>query len=700
MATVTTTTNTNPFQYPGTTLLVKLAGRSKWLILVKGSTADNYLLYVSTDTGASWALLLTVVRTNIVDLGALHWDAGDWVTWAYRTNESSTDRLYFRRLSAISGVPSSGECLVAQAGNGGVAGAAFTGVDVRTVFASASLAYVVVAGGTQIGGSQGVTLFGATIDGLGNLVHNDGIIKGTGQWLFTAAAGRCGVSLDVYHNGDGVTPAWATPDLWVLFGRSQLNLVRLAWTGSGWTGSPGQTVIASATGARDYTSGRFTGQVFNAVYPDPVSTDRVVLLERDAANSTTTVRPQCPAHPTGVIRQAAMAYVPNYSTGDVRVFAVGTSTAVIYFVDWVRASNTWTTWTTTGIAAVIGTNADNWGVKPSSSQDARHMIYAATGTSPFTLSVTTQTLSYAPDIPTWVSPTSGAAWDVAVILPLDWAFTDQDPGDTQSAFAVSKQIGAGALSYWRASDSTWQAGEVQNTSGSTLLNVPAATMAASDAATTFKVKVWDAASTASAYSAGLIVIPSTPVNPAITAPTAAQVLATDHVTMTWTATEQTQFRVLLFITSGAQVYDSGWITDAASRSYLVPYVLANGTNWTLHLQTTNNEGLPSVDQTRQFTVTYVPPMTPTTVATPAPGQGWISVAITNPTPGGGAPAVASQSLYRRIAGSGDLVGVRIGAGLASGATVQDFWAVSGVAYEYRSVVVGVNGTSTSGTFTA
>jgi hypothetical protein len=700
MATVTTTTNTNPLQYPGTTLLVKLGGRNRYVALVKGSTADNYLFYVSTDTGASWSLNQTIVRTNVTDVGALHWDNGDFVTWAYRTNESSQDRLYVRRLGMVAGT-STTECLVANPGNGGVAGTYHTAVDVRAVSINSTTIYIVVAAGTQIGGNQGATLYGAVNDQFGNVTANNGILKGTRQWMFTAASGRCGVSLDFQHDGGGSLSS--TPHLWVLFGRASLYLAKLQWTGAGWTGPSGTTQIAASTGNRDYTVGRYTGQVFNIVYPDPAATDRVVFIERDAANTTTTIRPQCPAHPTGVIRQATLAYTPNYSPGDVRVFAVGTSTAVVYYVDWVRATNTWTSWTTTGIAAVIGTNADNWSVKPSSSGDARDMVYTATGTTPFTLSVTAQTLTYAPNIPTWVTPTtpaSGSAWDVATILPLDWAFTDNDPGDTQSAFAVSKQIGAGALTFWRASDSTWQVAEVQNTSGTTALNVPAATMLAADAATTFKVKVWDSSSTASQYSAGVTVIPSTPVNPSITAPTAAQVLTTNSVTMTWTAAEQTQFRVQLFVTAGAQVYDSGWINDGSSRSYLVPYVLLNSTNWTLHLQTANNEGLASVDQTRQFTISYIPPMTPTTLATPLALTGIMQVVITNPTPGGGAPAVASQDLYRRVTGSGDPTGVRVAASLANNATYQDWQAVGGVSYDYRSVVTGVNGTTSSGVFTA
>jgi hypothetical protein len=693
-----TTTNSNPFQYPGNTLLVKLGGQNRYGILIKASTADNYLFYISTDTGATWTLKQTIVRTNLVDIGALHWDNGNFITWAYRTNESSQDRLYFRRIDLVNN-GSTGECLVASPANGGTPGSYHTALDVRAIGVNPSTIYIVVAAGTQIGGQQGVTLYGAINDQFGNLTANNDIIKGTRQWLFTASAGRCGVSLDFQHDGGGSLSSNA--NLWVAYGRASLYLTKLQWTGAGWTGTTATTLIAASTGNRDYTAGRWTGQVFEMLYPDPVTTDRVVLLERDSANSVTSTRPQCPAHPTGVIRQAMFAYTPNYAPGDVRVFAVGTSTAVIYYIDWVRATNTWTSWTTTGIAAVIGTNADNWGVKPSSYQDARHMVYAATGTTPFTLSVTAQTLSYSPNIPTWVqppTPQSGSAWDVAVILPLDWSFSDQDPGDTQSAFAVSKQVGVAALSYWRASDSTWQAGEVQNTSGSTILNVPAATMAATDAATTFKVKVWDSASLASQYSAGIIVIPSTPVNPTITAPTAAQVLTTGSVTFTWTVSEETAYRVTLTTNPGGVLsFDSGWITGSA-LTYTPNFVLVNGSGWTGTVQTKNNEGLASSVVSVNFTVSYTPPATPTLVCTPISASGYIQVAITNPTPSGGQPVVSSQELWRRV-GTDDTTQVRLVTGLASNVTYNDWRAAAVTSYQYRTQVFGVNGTATFSAWT-
>jgi hypothetical protein len=840
VATIATTTNASPFLYPGANLLCKQPGANRYIALVKASTADNYTLYKSTDTGASWASLCTVVRTNLVDVGSIFFDKYGWIIWAYRTNESSQDRIYVRVINSTSGAAVS-EYLLASPGNGGVAGATYSGLDVVSHYTASAYQYVVVAVGTRIGSSQGVTLHAAYADNSGIYIPADGLISGTRRWMFTGAgSARIGPSIDKEHTGDGYTSS--APHLWISHGRDSLYQVKVPWTGSGWSGPTGQTLIYGSTGD-DCTVGRWDGSRFLMCAPDPASTSQVIVLERNRANSTTTAR-HTPNHTTGVVRQATLAY--NTANGNIRVFAVGTSTAVLYFIDYTRATDTWGAWTSTGLAAILGAGVDNFGTRVSTEGDARYGIYSAASGAPNTLTYTPQTVSYAPNTPTWTSPTSGGSADVGLPLELDWAFSDPDPGDTQSAYAISRQVGAGALSYWRASDSTWQVAEVQNTSGTSSITIPAGWAAGSDAVHTLKVKVWDSGSNASGYSAGLTVLPSTPVNPAITSPTAAQVIGVDHLTVVWTATEQTQYRVILetdpgaalnanplfevdatnwsptggtFVRSTAQfhqgaaaglltpdgvtatvevgselvaalpgavyrisgwvrcaatrnvnigmnwydtvptfrlaqvatfaltantwtfidltmtapnwagyvqqkfqmtgtppagnllyvdqarvhgtpAYDSGWVADTASRSLLVPYTLATGTAWMVTVYARNLEGLASQAASQIFTTNFIPPMTPTTVATPFPNVGIISVVITNPTPGGGAPALASQDLYRRVTGSGDPTGIRVAAGLANNATYLDWAAVSGVGYDYRAVVTGTNGTTSTGVFTA
>jgi hypothetical protein len=903
MATIATTTQSNPFEYPGQSLLTRHPSKSinNYMCLVAASTASNYVFYNSQDKGNTWSALATVVRSSVVDLGAIFQDGWGWCFWAYRTNESSQDRIYLRRISTVDGSSTFSEVLLGSPGNGGSAGSVYSGLDVKTVYlTSTGYHYVAVAVGTNSGSNQGVTILGALIDPSGNCTSAPAIVAGTNQWLHAGTAGRVGPSMDLEHNGDGYTSS--TPNLWVAYGRTHLKLVKISWAGHGWDGSPGETTIYSGVGNLSQMCGRWDGSRFMMCAPDPVNTSQVMVFERNRANSSTTTY-RSNNHTTGVVRSAILSYDP--STGNVRVWAVGTSTAVLYQADWTRSGATWSAWASTGLAAILGTNADNYGAKRSASGDARWGLYTAASGSPNTLTYTPISLSYSPNTPTWSSPNSGAAADVALPLPLAWNFSDNDPGDTQSAYAISRQIGAGALSFWRASDGTWQVAEVQNSSSSTAVTLPAGWAAATDAVYTYKVKVWDSGSNASGYSAGVMVVPSTPVNPTLTAPTPSQVLGTGTVTPAWTAAEQTQYRITLDkggvlatftattssswpntdsgqsvtnaggvaadfsangsvgqhsngsvnvlrsstldlgnanqditvdvavnkasatgasitqwvcarysdannhyiarldlttagavtltvfsrvagtlsgalagpltlatghasndnwrvriqvlgstisakawpatasepplwyhvvtdanLSSGTQMslmtrletgntdttpitswdnlkavpgaavdYDSGWIGDTSARSTTPPVVLNTGDAWVLTLRTKNVEGLESVEQRVYFTASFTPPMTPTVTLTPQPASGVIQAVVTNPTPTGGAPAVATQDLYRRVAGDGTN-GIRVATGLPNAATYNDWKAVSGVNYEYRVLTIGTTGVSVYGAWTS
>jgi hypothetical protein len=253
-------------------------------------------------------------------------------------------------------------------------------------------------------------------------------------------------------------------------------------------------------------------------------------------------------------------------------------------------------------------------------------------------------LAYPPNIPLWVNA-QGQAADVSATLLLDWNFTDPDPTDTQSAYALSKQEGAGALEYWRASDSTWQATEQKNIIGTTAVTLPTAWGIDADPVHTYKVKVWDQSDVASTYGDGLSVIPSAKVNPTVATPTEAQVLTNNSVTVTWTVAAQTAYRVKLVI-FGSPLHDSGWVTSTA-LTYTIPVELADGFSYTIELQTKNAEGLASNVVTRNFSVNFIEPPASSIVATPSPVNGWVSVAMTNPAPVGTQPAMAYQDLWRR-----------------------------------------------------
>ena len=91
---------------------------------------------------------------------------------------------------------------------------------------------------------------------------------------------------------------------------------------------------------------------------------------------------------------------------------------------------------------------------------------------------------------------------------------------------------------------------------------------------------------------------------------------------------------------------------------------------------------------RIFSTSFTPPPTPTIVVTGQSASGRIRIAITNPAPGVGEPALAENYLYRRE--SGDTTWTRIETGIGASETTYDYAVASGVTYEYKVRAVGDN----------
>lgn len=698
MATISTTTNTTPFQFPSNSYIDRDPNTGYLWALVKTSTANRYDLFRSTDGGASWATRANFTRANIQEFSGLHFGKVNWVHTSYRTNESSQDRIYYRRFSDVF-VAWESEVLLAAFGNGGVGGAVYSGLDLMIAISAERTEKVCVAAGTIDGGvgPRGVALYGAYTPWAGATVASNAIFAGQRKWFPEAgSSGRITPCLDLEHTGDG--KSWTTPNLWLTFGRDNLYVMKLAWHGYGWTGPNSPILVASGLAAQNWNMGRFDGNRFVMAARSVAPTDTVTIYDRNKANSTTTPW-TTPAHPTGAIRALALNY--NKVTGDARVFAVGTSTGVLYYIDFVRATNTWTSWAQVTATAVLGANVDNFGVRRGTHATSKHHVYIAHSGAPNTLVEYQQGLAYAPTQPTWITAgqayVNGGPADVASTLPLDWQFNDPDPTDVQTAYALSRQIGAGALAYYRASDATWQATEQKNLTATTIVTLAAAWALDADANYTFKVKAWDSADVASAYSDPLVLTPSAKVNPAITSPAEASVYASDTLVVTWTAAQQTAYKVELYI-FGILVGDTGWITSTSTTHTMLSPLLANGFNYSVRVLTKNNEGLISDFSQKNFSVAFTPPATPTLAITPSAANGWNAVVITNPAPSGGQPAVTDQDVYRRKTGTTDAI--RIAAGVANNGTWNDWRAVSRQAYEYQVFTRGANGSTATSAWTS
>lgn len=703
----TTTTQATALVYPGVSRIARQTNGHLWVAIVNnaGTGVD---FYRSTDGGGSWALYGSWSKgVAILEMSGLHIDNGGGLNLAYRTNESSQDRVYWRR--AVATAPSSltsAEVMVGNPANGAVAGSIHTGLDMQVVLMPDGTSRVAVGVGTVVAGRAGVTLYGARRTTTGSMVADNAVTGGTRQWLFTGT-GRITPQLDIEHTGDAKSSG--VPHLWVSFGRTDVRLVKCAWASNRWVGPTAAITLKPGVAAQDCMVGRWDGERFLQAVPNPDAglTDTVLVMERNRANSATVWRSTTP-HPAGVVTSCTVSYGSYINAQDFRVYAVGTASTVLYYCDFVRKTSTWSAWTQVSASTVTGGN--NYGARRETYGNARYdVVHQQNGVSPYTVVHTQQVVGYPPDVPVWLfgtgantPPANGAAADVAASLRLDWLFSDPAPLDAQTAWSLSRQIGVAAIQYWRTSDSTWQAAEVKNVGATTEVTLTTTQWLGAGGATdlphSYKVKVWDGTDVASLYSDALVVVPSAKVNPTITAPAAAAVLTSDTVTATWTVSEQSAYRVTLATNPGGVVaWDTGWI-GSAQLSYTPPVRLGDLTGWTLTVQTRNLEGLPSTVQTVNFTVDYLEPAIPTVVATPMATSGFIRVTITNPVPGGGQPALADQDLYRRVVGTTD-EGIRVAAGLASGAVQDDWRAVSGVAYEYRVLARGANGTSVYGAWT-
>jgi hypothetical protein len=709
MATVATSTNAAPFDYPShsaVALDVSTGSTGGYLYCFgRTSTSNQFALWRSTNSGSSWAVAATFTRANVFEWSTLHADRNGMVHIAYRVSESSFDKLYYRRYLTTTGAWDSELQVSADDPNGGVNGSVWQGVDLTVMRTHTGNYRIAIAGARAMGGQWGVLLSGVRIDdgGDGTPTYNYNFFTGSRQWLSnTSTPSHWTPVIEHEHIGDGNTTG-ASPALWIIWGRTFLYQVKMSWNGDGWTGPSSAVLIASLiTAVEGAPSGRWDGSRWLMGAVSSVDTSRVNIYERNSANTSTTLR-QTPQHPNGAIRSYCHTY--DNSSGNIRVYAVGTSNATLYHIEYNRTAGTWGSWTQLSANAILGTTPNQFSVRRGGTyRNSKYDVgWISASPTPNTVTHTAQAVAVAPSTPTWDTSAqpyiNGGAADVNASLTLDWNFIDADSSDTQSAYALRRQIGAGSFSYWNAGSSTWGASEVFNSSGTTAVTLSSGWGAGSDANHQYWVRTRDSTVLDSSYGSSLTLIPSVKANPTITSPTAAAVLTANNVTVTWTVSEQTAYRVVLKQTSPSAFthHDSGWITGTAT-SYAIPATMPDVTGWTIELTTRNNEGLASTTITRSFTVDYIEPMTPTLVVTPSTSNGRIDVAITNPAPSGGAPSFSYQDLYRRKVG--ETTGVRIAVGLTSGVTFQDGRAAARTAYEYQVRAYGVNGTEKVSSWTA
>ncbi len=554
MATVTTSTANTAFSqafgYPPTQMMdVSPITGHLWLLC--RTTGTTVGIFKSTDNGGSWSLAGSFTRTDLQDLCAMRIDSrGESIHVAYFVTDT-VDRVYYKRIPISTGTPgSSGEVLWSNGGGTSTPQSFLISADLVPI-SHPDGSFTVVLARTAHGPTTGATMYAITVrnDAARTTLNNNGLLVSTRSYQTTGDDIGCTLSLDVEHNGDGITSS--TPNVWMAWQVfDKIYCVKAVFQGykTGWTTpKTAYTVATGRTTVRDVPS-RWDGTRYLITSPRPSSTSQMDIYERPVSNTGSSITRTSPAHPVGAL--GANTIATNHVNRDFRIYAVSGSSTIRY-VDYFRASNTWGSWTQ--VSATVPLTSE-WGARRTTAYLGQYDVYKESGGgSPWTVTNDVLAVTFAPNAPTWITgtagtiPYDGSAWDVSQSLLLDGKFNDPNASDTQGSYALSRQVGAGTIQYWRASDSTWQAAEVQNASASTQLTLTTAQWlgggGAADPAHTYRVKTWDAGGLASSYSSTLSVIPSTRVDPTLTAPAVGAILNTGQVGVTWTVTEQSQYRV-------------------------------------------------------------------------------------------------------------------------------------------------------------
>lgn len=430
-------------------------------------------------------------------------------------------------------------------------------------------------------------------------------------------------SIDFNHTGDSKTVAGDTPHLYVGWSAGAagagkgIRFRKAVYASGAWTWNAEVEIDSTryvlgpdywVNCMFDGTRVALPGQVYDGTNID------VVLYERDAADTATTTR---------ILTEDAIAAERLYrgsasydSDGSVYLFGIeDDATWSLGYRKWDRAS------ATLGARQTIDADIGDTGwtsVKRGYSSSRIEFIYTDGAASPYTVAYDAVSVNAAPNAPILTAPPDASTIDRNITQRFDWDFSDDDAGDSQSAYNVRYRL-VGAATW---TETGWQA------SPNTYHDYAAGTFAVGDYE--WQAATKDAAGAAGPFSASWFFnARNAPSIPSITAPVNNATVSARE-TVTWSAPDQDSYQLRRVADNAgaadtATVYEDTGEVVSTARSRAVEFAVNNRYE---HVQIrVKFDGLWSAWASIRVHVSYTPPATPTLTLTADDAAGALSIAI-------------------------------------------------------------------------
>ncbi len=316
-----------------------------------------------------------------------------------------------------------------------------------------------------------------------------------------------------------------------------------------------------------------------------------------------------------------------------------------------------------------------------STDERRILVHLGNKTGGGVLSTVTQAdtgANVAPNTPVLTNP---GTFNAVAAKAFSWTFSDPNPDDFQSAYEVEIRDQSSLVMMY-------DPGKVTSSVSSFTL---AGGVLSNTETYEWRVLVYDQSDTVSAWTAWQAFSTVATGIALITSPATDNLagLASPTLTITWTFTAsggltQTDYRVkVIRVDTGAQVFDSGFISGPDASSYTITGLLSIVVQ-RIELTVEDSGGNISNTATRLVTPQFSNPDQPTITAQPNTDGSGVLVTVTNPGPTGDLPAAGRNDIYRSLANADKYI--KVGETTVNG-QFTDYGAASGVAYDYKVAAV-------------